>query len=118
MNAPVVLLLDEVSTRQLQAALARQATELRRNGYRLTPALAALLDGLAAGTGQSRPALGGMPSPVDDEPVTLLHPRSAARRLSVSPRTVRRWVAAGRLAAVGSGRGRRIVAASVESFGG
>jgi excisionase family DNA binding protein len=106
----IVLVEDPVVRQHLVAALRAHAQRCRRDAVPFPPALVALLAGLLAGDGQTRPAL----DVIDDDghadgmaPLTVSY-RAAADALSVSERSVRRLVASRKLPAVDVGGNRRI----------
>jgi excisionase family DNA binding protein len=103
-----VIEFDEPSRRHLLDALARHSRWLRERGYRMPSTLAALALQLAAQAGQPWPQGDDDAVGDDDRERELLDYETAGKVLSVSGRTVRRLVAADRLATVRIG-GRRLV---------
>jgi len=98
---------------QLEAHLARALAEhtrwCRTNGVGVPGELGALLENLSASRGQGRTSPPVPPANMDDDRMLLaVDYRTAAARLAVSERTVRRMVAAGRIPAVTIGGCRRI----------
>lgn len=97
-----------------QIALTHHARWCRSTGHPFPPLFSALLESLADSHGQSRPILDDAPAPPDA--ALMLTYNEAAQALRVSPRTVRRMVADGRLAVVEMGGCKRIRRADVEAI--
>lgn len=118
-DRPVVLLVGSLEPRlasHLIHALTDHQRWCRTNGIPWPPALNGLIEGLANG-GQRRPTDAPVADGRDDESMLLtLDYQTAARRLSVSGRTVRRLVADGRLRAVTVGGSPRIRAADLAAY--
>ena len=101
--------------RHLERALRLYLDQLRRDGYPAPPDLLALLRTVQARGGQERPKVAASLRDVDggDMSLTVTY-EEAGRMLSISERTVRREVAAGRLPTVDFGpRTRRIPVADI-----
>ncbi|CAN5860351.1 hypothetical protein BH23ACT8_BH23ACT8_15700 [soil metagenome] len=116
----IVAEVDEWTAAHLAAAIRQHRRSMAAHGH---PHPAALLDLEAAFTSRARRGPGGatLADPagiVDDQPmdsVLLTTPR-AAELLSLSPRTVKRLVADGRLASVKIGGARRIRRADLDRY--
>lgn len=121
MKAPLVVFVDDTLRAHVVRALAEHRRWLRSNRLPAPAALDALLDALAGPVaalgGQQRSSL-DVGAEGGDGGAVLLTYEDAGRRLAVSPRTVRRLVAAGRLPAVRLGRSVRIRAAELDRFAG
>ncbi|WP_219413934.1 excisionase family DNA-binding protein [Pseudonocardia nigra] len=117
MTDPRLLLvqIDEPLRRYLLTALVAGRRELRRNGVHPPVGFDRLTAALAARTGQGQPEFGDGAADVE---AALMDYDTAAARLAVSPRTVRRLVASGRLEAVPIGRRRLIRACDVDLMAG
>ena len=101
--------------RHAMRALSEHAVWCRRNGVTMPAELSALLDVLTVGNRQEPTGLA--PSGVEVDPV-LVDLSTAARRLSVSRRTVERMTADGRLPSTRVGRRRLVVAAALTEHAG
>ncbi len=101
---------DPVLSNHLRKAISSHSRWCRENGITLPTELGRLLTALADTDGQTRPKLPPRDETSDDDPVRLLtlDYDTAADRLMVSARTIRRLVAAGTLPAVDVAGCRRI----------
>lgn len=123
----MLVVLGGVSLDHVAAALAAHCVELRRNGFAVPEELRTLVDVLlagrlagdrgvrVAGSGLGRPMGDGGAVAGEGERVLLGYDLAAAR-LGVSPRTVRRMVADGRLPVVRVRRRRLVPAAAVAAL--
>lgn len=111
----MVLGLDDVVASHIVRALVQHARWCRSNGIAVPAPLVEMLDQLAS-AGQRRPTVvAAAPDPHDDLMLALTY-ESAARRLGVSERSVRRLVAAGKLRAIDVAGCRRIRAADLARY--
>jgi excisionase family DNA binding protein len=110
-----LLLVDAVIAAHLRAALAAHMRQCHRDAIPVPPELAALLESLAARSGQERPILATQGDAPDADAV-LLGYAAAAARLGISARTVRRRVTEGRIPVVRDGRRRLIRAADLKTY--
>lgn len=109
----LVMVVDGRTGQHLGRALAEHRRWCRVNAVPVPAAVDALLDLLAASGGQDGPVLRAVPPAAQTLAVDY---EGAAVRLSVSPRTVRRLVAAGDLLTVRVGRRRLISVEALEAF--
>ena len=109
---------DPLVARHLAAALQAHARRCRRDALPVPAPLLALLAGLVASDGHTRPRFDPIGVDGDHDGVTplMLSYRDAADALSVSERSVRRLVATERLPAVDVGGSRRIRTSDLVSF--
>lgn len=117
MTDPRLLLvqIDEPLRRYLLLALVAGRRELRRNGVHPSEAADRFVAALAARTGPDQPQLAEADADVE---AALMDYDTAAARLAVSPRTVRRLVASGQLEAVPIGRRRLVRVTDVDLLAG
>lgn len=99
----------------LTHALTGHRSWCRTNGIAFPPVLDLVLAALADSSGQHGPNLALSLAATDDPPVALDY-EAAAKRLSVSARTVRRMASDGRLAVVRVGSRVLVPVASIEDF--
>lgn len=101
----------------VSAVLMRHVRQEHRNGRRVPDGVVALALDLSSG-GQRRPILDTRAGRRDapSMPPLAVDYATAAAALGVSPRTIRRRVAAGALPVVGTGTGRRIPAAALAAY--
>lgn len=82
------------------AALELYSRQLRRDGRRVPPEIAALAGIFSASNGQERPTFDGPERGVESDQVLAFTYAEAGAQLNVSERTIRRAVALGDLVAV------------------
>lgn len=109
----MILIPTREEAAHLAAALSVHMRDFQRNGRHLPPGLAAYLQAFVALSGPERPVFD---DPDDGSDSVAMSIETAASRLGVSPRTVRRLVASGRLPSFTAGRRRLIRAAEVARF--
>lgn len=95
-------------------ALTEHSLWLRRQGMTAPAEVTALLDVLTAMSGLERPPRDAETFRAEPEPVLLLTETEVARRMSMSPRAVRRLIASGELPSLAIGRARRVHAADLD----
>lgn len=110
-----LLVLTPTLTRHVLLALTRHSRALRLQGVRPPAELNALMDMLAATSGQHVTNPVELAPQVEPDHVSTVE---AAHRLGVSSRTVRRMIADGRLDSARIGRRVVIPVASVRGYGG
>lgn len=109
----MILIPTQEEAQHLAAALSVHMRDFQRNGRHLPPGLSAYLEAFVALSGQERTTFGDSGNSLDSLAMSI---ERAAAVLGVSVRTVRRLVAAGRLASFRAGRRRLILATEVARF--
>jgi excisionase family DNA binding protein len=109
----MILLIADGNDSHWIRACAEHLRWCRRNGIPAPTEMAAFLDALVARRGQERPTFAAAAPPVQPASMGI---ESAAQALGVSPRTVRRLVASGRLSSFQSGRRRLIPSDAVTKY--
>lgn len=111
----VILAVDEQTRAHLARALSDHVRRCKVNGWPVPASIRQLEATFAASDGHGRPSDAVLAPPADSGPVALTYDE-AAHLLAVSPRTVRRLVAADALPAISIGGSRRITREAVTEY--